>query len=167
MDQAPEAPTITLPRLDNESAQAYAARVAYVTLGPNRTLDQTRVQLMKYSPGYTRVLAGWSDKFEWKVYARAYDDQVAALAIQKAASEYIVNLEEHRQRYQDCGKALYMVASKMLNKLNEQAKYMEYSPNTLNTIARALTIAADMEAHALRIADLLPRLTPNDSYHSE
>jgi hypothetical protein len=40
---------------------------------------------------------------------------------------------------------------------------MEMTPGALTIAARALATAADLEAHALRIADLMPKLDVYDS----
>lgn len=168
-------PATIVPRLDQESARAHAAKIAYVTMGPDRSLEKTRQRLGKDSAGYTRTLEEWSTKFDWPATARAWDDQQAAAVIAAAAEVYRKELEDHRRRYGDAGKALYQVAAQVLKQLSQIAgqqpmviegkdgKFykvsgLELTPATLTTAARAMTIAADLEAHALRLGDILPKL---------
>lgn len=144
--------TIEIPRLPNESARAYAARVEYVTMGPGRSL----ARLGQSSGRHKTLYEQWSAKYGWVESARRYDEAVAYITVQEAAAAYRRDLEEHRERASKAGKALYGVAVEMLGKLRSAP--VEYTPATLATIARALTVALDIEAHALRVADLLPRL---------
>lgn len=150
---------VTLPRLEGESARAYSARVRYVTMGPQRSIDKVGQQLGYKSARPPGHLTRWSQQFDWVGSARAYDEQVAFLSTRRAAQRYLDDLEEHRERYQRSGKALHGVAVEMLTRLRSSSTSIEYTPAALSTIARALTVAADLEAHALRVADLLPRLT--------
>ncbi len=145
-------PAITIPRLTDESARAYDARVRYVTMGPKRSIERAAQDNAKTIPHY-KV---WSVKHGWVESARRYDEAVAYLTVQEAADAYRRDLEDHRKRYQQSGRALHGVAVEMLSRL--RAAPVEYTPAALATIARALTVAADLEAHALRVADLLPRL---------
>lgn len=148
-------PTITLPRLEGESARAYAARTAYLTLGPQRSYARVGQTL-----GKSRVLIErWASQYAWADHARRYDELLAQLAAQQAAQQYLADLEEHRERYGKAGMALHGVAVEMLLQLRQNAAAIDYTPAALATIARALTVAADLEAHALRLGDLLPRLS--------
>lgn len=166
---------ITIERLPEESARAFRARTEYVTAGPDRSLEKTRQRLGKSAAGYTRTLEEWSSRFDWAATARAWDDQQVAFATQEAANQYRADLEDHRKRYGDAGKALYQVAAQLLTQLSKIAgqppgiiegkdgKFykvpgIELTPATLTVASRAMTIAADLEAHALRIGDLLPKL---------
>lgn len=167
---APALPTITLPRLERESPRAYAARVEYVTMGPKRSLE---VLTQKWSK--SRSLVGrWSTQYDWVEHARQYDDQVAYLTVQAAASAYREHVEEHRKRYGETGKKLHAAAVNMLGLIVQAMRgveiegkdgktytipRMKVESGSLTTVARALTIAADLEAHALRLDELLPRLT--------
>lgn len=157
--------TIEIPRLDGESARAYAARVAYITMGPQRSIDKVAVQQQRGNgAARSRILMEWSRRYDWVDHARKYDEQIAFLAIQEAATQYRNDLEEHRRRYQQSGKELHAIAVEMLARLRERSNALDYTPATLTTISRALQIAADLEAHALRVGDLLPRLS--DDLHS-
>lgn len=154
--------TIDLPRMHSESSRAYAARVSYITMGPQRSTAKVAQTL-----GKTKTLMDrWCERYQWVEHARRYDDAMAASTIQEAATQYRADLEEHRKRYQQSGRALHGVAVEMLTRLRSSTATIEYTPAALATISRALTVAADLEAHALRLADLLPNLTP-DVHDSE
>jgi hypothetical protein len=146
-----------IPRLEEETARAHAMKVAYVTMGPNRSLEKLRQRYDK-NTSYIRQLAEWSSQFDWQATARAWDDQQAAAVARDASESYRRDLEDHRKRYGDMGKALYQVAAKMLKKLDASVATMEATPQTLAIASRAVTIAADLEAHALRLGDILPKL---------
>ncbi len=167
-------PAITIPSLENESQPAYQARVRYVVLGEQRSLDVVAQELHK-----SRSLLGrWSERHHWQEHARRYDELLASLAAQAHAEQYRKDLEEHRSRYQSAGRDLYNVAQGLMVLLAQSMRgrtiegkdgkvytipTMEMTPNTLSIAARALTIAADLEAHALRIADVLPKLDVYDT----
>jgi hypothetical protein len=145
-------PVIEIPRCEGESARAYEARALYVTMGANRSIESVAQKLGKSSA----LIGRWSSRHEWVESARRYDEAVTYLTVQDAATAYRRELEDHRERAGKAGKALYGVAIEMLGKL--RVAPVEYTPATLATIARALTVALDIEAHGLRIADLLPKL---------
>ncbi len=171
-----------VPRLEQESARAHAMKVAYVTMGPERSLEKIRQKYSK-NASYLRQLAEWSTQYDWAATARAWDDQQAALALADASAQYRADLEDHRKRYGDAGKALYQVAAQLLKQLSQLAGQqprviegkdgkmykipgIELTPATLTVASRAMTIAADLEAHALRIGDILPKLD-HDVFDSE
>jgi hypothetical protein len=60
-------------------------------------------------------------------------------------------VEAYRERYGAMGCALYRTAVRLLAQLNQQSDTLELAPGDLTTIARALVIAADLEALALRL----------------
>lgn len=159
--------TIELPRLDNERAERYEARVTYVTMGPNRSLEAVGQRL-----GKSRVLMErWSTADNWVDFATTYDNQVAQLVITQATEQYRADLEDHRKRYKQVGDDLYKLARALMVRISRQLdasggkatalKDDDVAP-ALRTLAGVLTTAADLEAHALRLEELLPRLT-NDS----
>ena len=174
--------TIALPQIDiprqateGETDRAYRAKAAYLTMGAGRSLVKVRQEIGTRS---VRFLEIWSVKYGWVESARAYDNTIATLKAQHAAqaelSSYREALENHRARYQKAGQDLYAIASGLLSQCaraikGEQIKgadgkvytipAMELTPATVSTAMRALAIAADLEAHALRIAELLPALS--------
>jgi hypothetical protein len=157
-------PDITIPRHPDESAKAYTARVEYVTMGPSRSIDRVGRNRGKGGARST-VLQEWSTKYNWVDSARRYDDAVAYITIQDAAAQYRKDLEDHRQRYGKSGRELHALANTYIRKLADRLRSLDSADitpgriaNDVRTVAAALTVAADLEAHALRVADLLPRL---------
>lgn len=148
-------PQITIPRLDNESTRAYAARVAYLTMGPERSITGVAQRLHKSHA----IMSRWNSRHRWSEHARQYDETMATIAARIAAREYKNELESHRKRYQDIGQELYDVAARMLVILKSQLDRLEYTPSTIALISRAVLVAADLEAHALQVQQLLPQLT--------
>ncbi len=64
----------------DETARAYAAFATYRDMGPERSLEKAAKKLSKSS----RVLAEWSGKFGWVERARAFDEQTAKMAADRA-----------------------------------------------------------------------------------
>lgn len=172
----PSLPTTIIPRLPNESARAHAAKVAYVTMGPDRSLEKARQKSGKKA-AYVRQLEEWSSQHDWQATARAWDDQQAALVAQQASAQYLADLEDHRQRYQQFGKDLFQLARGLMGQcaialrgrtiIDKDGKEwhipaMEMTPTAIAMAMRAGLAAADLEAHALRLADLLPTLSHDD-----
>lgn len=152
------APALQIPRFDNESTPAYEARVRYVSMGPQRSLEKVGQQLGKS----TALMERWSARHDWQDHARRYDETLASLQAQQAAQQYLADLKEHQERYRNVGKRLYAVAMGMLNDVNRQREDMKPNATTLATVSRALTTAADLEAHALGLDRLLAQLTPDE-----
>ena len=150
--------TIELPRLPDESARAYAARVEYVTMGPGRSLETVSQKYTKNIQLFKR----WSVQHGWVESARQYDAQIAYLTIQEASERYRADLVDYRRRYGEVGKALLGVAARLLNKLNRSIDAIEVGPGSLALITNAAKTAADLEALALRVENLL-----NDEPRSE
>jgi hypothetical protein len=146
--------TITLPRIEGESARAYAARVEYVTMGAGRSLETIGQKLGKSKA----LMERWSSQYGWVDSARQYDEQVAYLTVQESADKYRADLEEHRKRASEAGKALYAVAGKLLQRMNAQAATLELNANSLAIIKGALQTALDLEAHALGVDAVLGKL---------
>ncbi len=167
-----------VPRLEEESSRAHAMKVAYVTMGPERSLEKLRRKYNK-NTSYLRQLAEWSTQYDWAATARAWDDQQAAAAIQAAADQYRADLEAHRKKAMEAGQGLYTVAGQLLKKLNaalasprqvegKDGKLytlhgIDFTAATLTTVSRALQTALDLEAHALGVDKLLPSLEADDS----
>jgi hypothetical protein len=141
----------TIERLPDESAKAYAARVEYVTMGPGRSQEAVSQKLAKSR----QLLSRWSVDFDWAATARAWDDQQAAAALDRASEEYQAALADYRKRYGEMGKALLGVSAKLLTKLNRTVETLALEPSALNLITNAAKTAADLEALALRIEHLL------------
>jgi hypothetical protein len=163
--------TIELPRLENESARAYAARVEYVTMGAGRSLETIGQKLGKSKA----LMERWSSKYGWVSSAEKYDADVSYITVQDAADKYVTDLEAHRKKASDAGAALYAVAGQLIKQINtalanpkkikgEDGKWytlhgVDLTANTFSIAARAMQTALDLEAHALNLDRLLPSLT--------
>jgi hypothetical protein len=163
--------TVEIPRLENERAERYQARTLYTTMGPDRSL---RAVAQKLNKSLT-IVGRWSTEDDWPSLVAAYDQTLGNLAARDAAAAYRRDLEDHRKRYGDAGKSLWQVGARLLQELNaiitqppkviegKDGRFykipgIELTPQTLAIAARAMTIAADLEAHALRLGDIFPRL---------
>ncbi len=170
----PNPTTIELPRIENESAQAYAARVAYVTMGAGRSIDKVADQQgIKTGSRSSRYLE-WSRKYGWVDSARQYDEQVHYLTIQDAADKYRADLETHRKKASDAGAALYSVSQLLIKQVHaalsqpktikgEDGKFytlhgLDMTAGTFAIAARAMQTALDLEAHALGVDRILPTI---------
>lgn len=169
----PNTATSEIPRrteAPQESARAKAAKTAYITMGPERSLEKVGQKYAKSVP----LLKRWSALYNWQEEARRWDDQQLFIARQMAGDAYRRDLEAHREKAMRAGSDLFTVAQALLVQCGRAIRgeriegkdgktyiipAMELTPSTLTTVTRALTTALDLEAHALRIADLLPRLT--------
>jgi hypothetical protein len=165
--------TIELPRLPDESARAYAARVEYVTMGAGRSLEKLR-QKYNRNTSYIRQLGGWSSKYGWVQSAEKYDAEVSYITVNEASDRYRADLEAHRKKASDAGQALYSVAGMLLKQIDtalrnprkikgEDGKLytlhgVDMTAGTFAIAARAMQTALDLEAHALGVDRLLPTL---------
>lgn len=166
--------TIELPRLPDESARAYQARVEYVTMGPQRSQDAVSQKLGKSR----QLMYRWASQYDWAGSARQYDEQIAYITIQEAQAKYRADLEAHRKKASDAGQALYAVAGQLITAINKALagprkirdkdgkEYtlhsIDLNANTFSIAARAMQAALDLEAHALAVDVLLPKLGQAD-----
>jgi hypothetical protein len=150
-----DTPTITIPRLDNESNRALEARRIYVEMGPGRSTAKVGQQLGKSKD----LMDRWSARYDWAATARAWDDQQAAMASMRATAEYQEHLKAQRDDAMNYGKALCAVAAQMLTQLQKSHKDIDYTPAALATIAKALTTGLDLRAHALDLERIIPTLS--------
>lgn len=166
---------IELPRIANEHPARYQARTIYITMGADRSLDAVSQRLAKSVP----LLKRWSSEDHWSEHAARYDETVYTLAARDAADAYRRDLEDHRKRYGDAGKNLYKIAGGLMNTIAQQLQgrtiegkdgktytipTMKIDQGAITVLARALATAADLEAHALRLGDLLPKLAEGEDH---
>lgn len=158
--------TIELPRIEGETPKAHRARIDYVTMGTERSLDKLR-QRYGRTTAYTRQLELWSSQFGWADSARQYDEQVSYLTVQDAADAYRASLEAHREKAMTSAKNLMALASGLTRIMGDaltQPRTIKgedgktytlhkvvADASTLTTISKALQTALDIEAHALGI----------------
>ena len=168
------APAITMPRLDNETPRAYAARVRYLTMGAERSLDKLAGHFGGRDGANNTTVENWSVKYGWRAHAAAYDQTLATLAAQAAATEYLAEARAHRERTKKVASDLYAVSTALLAQCSRAIRgqiitgmdgtvytipAMELTPATLATATRGLLAALDLGAHALDLDRLLPTLT--------
>lgn len=142
------------PQLTTESAKAYEAFCLYCEMGAGRGVRAVSQKLDK-----SRTIIGrWSSQHQWVERVRVYDASMAADVAAEHTKRYLADLEDHRKRYARAGQLLYHLSTKVLAELSKQVETLDITPNTLATVSKAFTTAADLEAHALGIDQLLPRL---------
>lgn len=144
--------TITIPRLENEHPTRYQARVEYMLMGGQRSIEAVRKKIGNRS---ARRLEEWSREDNWVSLAADYDQTLYTLAAQADAQQYQADLADYRRRYGDMGKGLWQAAAVLTRRLTKEAATMELGPGTLTLVANAAKTAADLEALALRIESLL------------
>jgi hypothetical protein len=143
--------TITLPRLPDESAPRYQARTEYILMGADRSLEAVSKKLGKSR----ELMERWSTADKWVSLAADYDQTVYTLAAQAQSDAYRADLADYRKRYGEMGKALYQASGLLLKRVIAQAQSMDVGVGTLTLITNAAKTAADLEALALRVEDLL------------
>lgn len=181
---------VAIPRLEGERVQAYTNRVAYLTMGPGRSLAKLLEQNRGIVGGVLNrdTLKRWSVRYNWDEHALLYDAQCAASATDALAvqhkkdretlrSQYYQDLKAYYERYQKVGQDLYALAMCLMRSLDitvygESAEdkddtdyeipHMEVTPVTLALVTSALAAAADVEAHALHVKGLLLQMIEED-----
>jgi hypothetical protein len=153
-------PQITIPRLPNERAERYEARVLYLTMGAGRNVRAVGQKLGKSRA----VIERWSSADQWVSHARAYDEALAALAAQQHAEAYRAELEAERRDAKAMGAKLRGVALEMLAELHKRRASLTYTPATLTVVAHAMVVGFDLSAHALGIDRLLASYGEQDAW---
>lgn len=141
-------------RQDKESAKAYEAFTTYCGLGTCRSLAKVGQALGKS----TTLIERWSITHHWQDRIRPYDETLARVQANEVAERYKQAVRDHFDRYHDVGLKLYFTAKALLDRLYENVDTMPITPALLTSIARTLTISADVEAHALQLGQLIPAL---------
>lgn len=175
--------TIEIPRLPEETARQYAARVEYLTMGAGRSFDRLLERIRSANGAHItnrrETLGAWSVRYNWQEHAARYDNALASLAAQSTSEQYIADVEKHRARYQKVGEDLYTASSALLAQCLRAIRgeviegadgkqytipRMELTPSTFATAIKGLQTAADFSAHALQLQQLIPNLSaPDDS----
>lgn len=140
---------IEIPRLDGESIKAYESRVAYITMGHNRSLE--RVQ-QKYNRSNTKSRIGqWSSKYDWVEHAKRYDETLASLAARRKAQLYIEDVEKYQKQYKQTGEALLVMGLKLLKRFEDNINTLELTPQAMNALIRLIALSAELRANALQL----------------
>jgi len=145
-------------RHPGESARAFAARLAYVTMGPSRSIDKVGQQAEgKRAAGH---IQRWSQQWKWAESAAAWDAAQAREAERRAGDEYQQRLAAHRTAAMNRGDELIAVGRTMLAQLQAQQADLRYTPAHLAAVAKALVTGLDLQAHALGIDRILMESEP-------
>jgi hypothetical protein len=152
----------TIARQEDDTPKSYAALLDYFALGVGRSLEKYRHATGR-SPGFLRQLERWSAEHAWAARCQAADDMLALEASAAHTAAYIASLEAHRKRAQDAGEGVYIVAAKLLQRMNKELDTLEITPATLGVLLRAFQCALDLEAHALGVDALLPSLEQQEA----
>jgi hypothetical protein len=155
-------------RQASDTPKSYAALCDYIAMGGARSLDTLAERYRSGAdpaPPTRRLtsLKDWSRAQDWQARARAYDDMLALEASAAHTAQYIASLEAHRKRAQDAGEGVYIVAAKLLQRMNKELDTLEITPATLGVLLRAFQCALDLEAHSLGVDQILTSLEDRDS----
>ena len=172
-------PAIEIPRLPNERNERYEARVLYLTMGADRSLDAVRRKVGKSK----ELIERWSTQNGWVALARAYDDALAQRAVAAHQAEYLAALEKHRKSVLKDADDL----TTMLNAYQAQTvraitgrrvveagtgdvyyiPEIEITGAAIPAIVRGRIAVADLRAHALDIPRLQAALAPTEDADGE
>jgi len=157
--------TITIPRQPNERAERHEARVLYLTMGADRSLEAIRLKLGKSKA----LMERWSAADKWAEQARSYDSSLSYVAVHRHRAEYDAALEAHRTKILDKTAGLTRILDMLENQVaraivgqvieGKDGKTYLVSKMTIDVSALAALVrgrltVADMEAHALDIPGL-------------
>ena len=151
-------PTIEIPRLEGETARAYNARVQYITMGPQRSIDRLADQVGINSRSRYTYMRDWSVRFNWVEHARRYDDAVASLTVHRATTEYQEQLENQRREAFSLGSEMLDASRAMLADIMARRQQMEYRPGDLAIVAKVAMAGLEARSHALNIDRLMQML---------
>lgn len=166
-------------RRSTESPQAYEAFARYCLLGPQRSHDLVSQELSKS----IALMHRWSRTHGWVERCAAYDKAVAQeradVVQEQIRAQYMADLRAHRKKSMDASRGLYTVAGEMLKRIDEALRRqplviqavdgktyeiptVDVAPGLIALVKGAFQTSLDLEAHALGIDALIPRLAPAD-----
>lgn len=151
---------IELPRYDGESAQAYAARVHYVTSGPKRTYVSTGE---RYKKAMTQI-SRWGSRFKWVECAEQYDNAVMSVEIAARTQTYQQSIASHRAMALSVGDELVHMGRALAEQITSRLDIMDYKPSDLQTAVKAILYGMDLKAHALELDRVLQQSTDEDYF---
>ena len=147
--------SIRIPYAQGERSKAYEAKVAYLLMGGYRNKADVAA---KVNATITTVSA-WAARYQWDEAAVQYDEAVAQHKIKLVEDAYRQDVEEYMKRYREVGRELQETAVELLQEMRARMRRPTFpvTQNTLGLSSRALLAAADLEAHSLRISEILPQ----------
>jgi len=154
---------------DGESTQAYLAFIVYRDMRSERSIAAAYRAARGQQNGNKRAtgqFTEWSQKFEWKTRAEAYDAYLERKVREKLEADTVVGYERDLAAYFDRQKKLSAAAGNaaigLLTKASEGLKTLDakaMKPAELAALFRAAaavaSAASDAEAIALGVDDLL------------
>lgn len=153
-------PRIELPRYDGESAQAYAARVDYVTAGPKRSYIATGE---RYKKALTQINR-WGSRFKWVECAEQYDNAVYSVEISARTQDYAQSIAAHRSTALTVGDELVTMGRALAQQITSRLDIMDYKPSDLQTAVKAILYGMDLKAHALELDRVLEKSSDEDYF---
>ena len=142
---------MNLPRHPTETPRAHAARVAYVTMGPERSLDAVAQQLHKS----VTLLGRWSKRWDWVACAAEWDAAQLEEAANRAGEAYQQQVAAMRQTMTKRAQGIIGVADKLLVKVVAAIDSGEVRVSDLRVVLQAYQTAMDMDAMALGLDGVL------------
>jgi hypothetical protein len=153
----------------DESVPAYLAFVTYRDLRSERSIDAAYRRSRRQQSGNKRAsgqFTEWSQKFDWKMRAEAYDAYIERKVREEAEARTVDTYERDLSAYFDRQKKLSAAAGNaaiaLLTKANEALRNLDTAkmkPGELASLFRAAAAvagaASDAEAIALGVDDLL------------
>jgi hypothetical protein len=140
-------------RQPGEGPRPWAARQAYIQMGPSRSLDQVRQKFGKSS----RLIARYSSRWRWVESAAAYDAMVAEEAARKAFDVQVERARDEAERWarrdEQFPEMLWGPFSFLHAKLVDAAKEKGQGQDVreLAALVRALALAAQMADRAREV----------------
>lgn len=118
----------TWKQLEGESAQAYAAFIAYCELGAERSIDAAWTGAKqgqnrgKRAPSHWQK---WSSKYRWVDRARSWDAEHVESAIESSKGEYLQYIEQYKNERFDGANDLYEVGRGLLKEVKRRLDVIE------------------------------------------
>lgn len=152
---------MTTSRLQNESAKAYAAFMAYCEMGPDRGIRPLAQKLHKSAT----LIKDWSRRHNWQKRAAAWDSaqaermrQAEDIALKEEAGKWAKRQIEHREKSFQVTQALLGVAIKELDKIRQSSRV-----STLGDVSRAIQIVETLTRLNLGMATEKTELSGPDN----
>lgn len=165
-------PVIEIPQLEGESAPAYAARLAYLEMGGERSVAKVARKLSKSKTLINR----WSGRYEWVDHARRYDEAWAAVAMmaqheaeRKEAEKWAARRQEQREREWDASQALLKKAQEMMKFPLATVEQKQADGKIINIIKPAgwsFATAAKVYESAAKLARLAAEMETERTAHN-
>lgn len=129
-------------RLPRETTKAYAAFIAYLEQGPQRSVDQAALKVGK-SPG---TLRKWSERHGWVRRAGEYDElcarqerEIQSVLTRERAADWVKRQEKLKEDEWAAAEEAIALARELMGQLRERGVKV-----TLGDIAKLLDVASKL-----------------------